>query len=144
MLYEVFQRDLLQGDLSYLGHNVWFYPDTEEDGKESIFWHLTTRTDYIENPPVRLADPRRCERLNWIRPMIFRCPCETGDVWDWDHEEGDGAIKTYIWIHQQDFVIIFKKLSNGRRRLITSYHLDNEHQRTKMAKKWDRRLSQPT
>lgn len=143
-LYVVFRRDLLRGDLSYRGFNVWFYPDTEEEGKETIFWHLTSREDESQNPPVRLPDPRRCERLNWVRPMIFRCPCATGDLLDWDHEEGNGPIKTYIWIHRHDFVIILKKLPDGRRRLITSYHLDSEHQRRKMRKKWERRLPRPT
>jgi len=138
-LYAVFCRDLRRGDLSYLGFNVWFYPNTEEDGKEAIFWHLTSRLDKSQDPPVRLPDLRRSERLNWIRPMIFRCPCGAGDLLDWDHLEGDGAIKTYIWIQQHDFVIILKKLPDGRRRLITSCHLDN-HEREKMRKKWERRL----
>ena len=140
-LYAVFVRDLRQGKLTYLGFNVWFYPDTEDDGKEAIFWHLTSRFDYCENPPVRLPDPRRCERLSWVRPMILRCPCATGDLLNWDHEEGGGAIKTYVWVHLHDFVIIMKKLGDGRRRLITSFHLDDDHERKKMQKKWDRRLA---
>ena len=140
-LYGVFRRDLLDGRLTYLGFNVWFYPDAEEDGREAIFWHLTSRDDKTVYPPVRLPDPRRCERLSWIRPMILRCPCVTGDLLNWDHEEGDGAIKTYVWIHEHDFVIIMKKLPNGKRRLITSFHLDGEHERQKMKKKWSRRLA---
>ncbi|MBP7371365.1 MAG: hypothetical protein KBG39_07055 [Opitutaceae bacterium] len=141
LLYAVFCRDLLNGRLTYLGFNVWFYPDTEEDGREAIFWHLTSRDDKTIDPPVRLLDPRRSERLNWVRPMILRCPCATGDLRNWDHEEGDGAIKTYVWLHQHDFVIIMKKLRDGKRRLITSYHLDSAHERRKIEKKWNRRLS---
>ena len=139
-LYSVFVRDIRNGRLTYLGFNVWYYPDTEEDGREAIFWHLTSREDRRQNPPVRLPDPRRSERLSWVRPMILRCPCATSDVLDWDHEEGDGAIKTYVWIEQHDFVVIMKKLPHGRRRLITSYHLDDDHERRKMRKKWERRL----
>src|ERR1035441_10441896 len=143
VLYAVFTRDLRRGGLSYLGFNVWFYPTTEEDGKEEIFWHLTSRKDMTQNPPVRIPDLRRSERLTWVRPMILRCPCATSDVWDWDHLEGDGTIKTYIWIQQHHFVIIIKKLPDGRRRLITSYHLDDDYQREKMGKKWNRRLPRP-
>ena len=142
-LYAVFRRDLRRGDLTYLGYNVWFYPHTEEEGKESIFWHLTSREDKRQNPAARLPDPPRCARLNWVRAMILRCPCATGDLLDWDHEEGDGAIKTYLWLHRHDFVIILKKLPDGRRRLITSFHLDSEHERSKMRKKWERRLPRP-
>ena len=139
-LYAIFVRDILNGRLRYLGFNVWFYPDREEDGKEAIFWHLTSREDKSQNPPVRLPDLRRSERLPWIRPTILRCPCVDGDVLDWDHEEGDGAIKTYLWLHQHDFLIVMKKLPDGRRRLITSFHLDNANQREKTRKKWTRRL----
>jgi hypothetical protein len=138
-LYEVFERDLKSAYLTYLGYNVWFYPDTEEEGKETIFWHLTTREDR-DNPPDRLPDLRRCERLHWIRLLIERCPDRDGHILDWDHEEGDGSIKTYIWLQHHDFLIILKKLPDGRRRLITSYHLDNAHQRNKTRKKYERRL----
>jgi hypothetical protein len=139
-LYAVFRRDLLNAKLTYLGCNVWFYPDTEEEGKETIFWHLTSRDDRTQHPPVRLPDLRRSERLPWIKALITHCPDKCGDILDWDHEEGDGSIKTYIWLHRLDFVIILKRLPDGRRRLITSYHLDGDHQRNKIRKKYDRRL----
>jgi len=140
ILYAIFHRDLKRGDLSYLGFNVWFYPTTEEDGREAIFWHLTSREDKTQSPPVRIPDLRRSERLTWVRPMIFRCPCPASDVLDWDHKEGDGAVKTYLWLQHHDFVIILKKLPDGRRRLITSFHLDNDHERKKTRRKWERRL----
>ena len=35
------------------------------------------------------------------------------------------------------------ELPDGRRRLLTSYHLDSEHERIKMRKKWERRLPRP-
>lgn len=140
LLYAVFCRDLRDRSLTYRGFNVWFYPDTEEEGRESIFWHLTTRTDYRQKPPDRYPEPSRCVRLSWIRAMIERCPCATGDVRDFDHEEGDGSIKTYLWLHQDDFVVILKRLPDGRRRLLTAYLLDGSHERDKMRKKWERRL----
>jgi hypothetical protein len=139
-LYEVFRADFLQAQIKYRGFRVWFYPTTEEDGKEAIFWHLTTREQKPGQPPQRLPDLRRCERLSWIKPMILRCPCPSNSILDWDFVEGDGSIKTYIWLHRHDFVVILKKLPDGQRRLITSFHLDSEHQRDKMRKKWERRL----
>lgn len=140
ILYEVFTRDLLNRRLTYLGFHVWFYPHSDEDGRKEIFWHLTTRTDRREAPPVRFPDLRRSERLSWVRSLIERCRCPVGDVLDWDHLEGDGAIKTYVWLQNHDFVVIMKKLGDGQRRLITSYHLDGESQRVKMLKKWNRRI----
>ncbi len=146
----------MQGDLSYCGHKVWFYPEKDEDGKESIFWHLTSRQEETdgydsrqprttgrESPntlPGRLPDLRRCERLSWIRPVLLRCPDSTQDVLDWDYMEGNGKIRTYVWLHQHDFVIILKKLRDGSSRLITSYHLDNPHQRRKIERKYDGKM----
>lgn len=139
-LYAVFRRDILTPRLTYRGYRVWFYPQSADNDKEDIFWHLTTREDRSVSPSERLPDLRRCERLPWIKPMILRCPDAGDDLVDWDHEEGDGAVKTYVWLHRLDFVVIMKKLKDGQRRLITSFHLDNQHQREKMRRKNERRI----
>ncbi len=47
LLYEIFCRDIRDYDLRYIGNNVWIFPDTE-DGKEKVFWHLTTRSSKIK------------------------------------------------------------------------------------------------
>lgn len=138
-LYEVFRRDILTSRLTYRGYGVWFYPQSADNDKEDIFWHLTTRKDR-SLPPERLPDLRRCERLPWVKPMILRCPDAGDDLVDWDYEEGDGAVKTYVWLHRLDFVVVMKKLNDGRRRLVTSFHLDNQHQREKMRRKRERRV----
>jgi hypothetical protein len=138
-LYAVFRRDLLLARVTYRGFNVWFYCERDR-GKEEIFWHLTHREDKSQDPPVRLPDLRRCERLPWVRPMIVRCPDTASQLFDWDHKEGNGDIKTYIWLKDLDFVVIMKKLGDGQRRLITSFYLDYEHQRQKMQKKWTKRV----
>jgi len=140
LLYEIFRRDILLSRLTYRRNRVWFYPQSSANDKEDIFWHLTTREDQSVNPPERYPDLRRCERLSWIKPMILGSPDEGDDLLDWDHEEGDGAIKTYVWLHRLDFVVIMKKLRDGQRRLITSFHLDNQHQRDKMRRKYERRM----
>lgn len=139
-LYSVFHRDLKRGGLTFQGYNVWFYNEVD-GGKEIIFWHLTTRDDKSVNPPARLPDLRRSERLSWIRPIISRCPCPSSDVLSWDFEEGNGDIKTYIWLQNHDFIVICKKLPDGKRRLITSFHLDSHHQASKMQKKYAQRLN---
>lgn len=111
MLYEIFCRDIRDYDLRYIGNNVWIFQDIE-DGKEKVFWHLTTRGGERKKIPrrkrkfypegqtdtetERLPDLRRCERLPWVKPLIEH-PTEP-EVTAWDYEEGDQTIKTYIWI----------------------------------------------
>ena len=52
-LYEVFCRDIRDRDLRYLGNSVWIYRDLE-DGREKIFWHLTTRR--VKKTKIQPAD----------------------------------------------------------------------------------------
>lgn len=152
-LYEIFCRDIRDHDLRYLDCEVWCFKD-KEDGKEGIFWHLTSREfkpksiprrkrkffppDQECSQPERLPDPRRCERLSWVRPMIEN-PAKP-DVLAWDYEEGDRTIKTYIWLKEEGFVVIMKKYPTGKRRLITSFYVDVEYKRGDFKRKYASRI----
>jgi hypothetical protein len=137
-LYNIFRTDLVLRRLNYLGNNVWFYQE-RDDGKEVLFWHITHREDKNRSA-MRMPDLRRSERLPWVRPMIMKCPNQDDDMLNWDYEEGNKVVKTYIWLINLDFVVIMKKYDDGRRRLITSFHLDNNHEERKMRKKYENRI----
>ena len=134
-LYAVFTRDFKEKKLTYDGREVWFFLDME-DGKESIFWHLTGRQEGSNGD--RYPDFRRCERLCWARAMIENAAAE--EILAWDYKEGDGSIKTYVWLKDHDFLVIMKKMKNGSRRLITSFGIDQENYRRKLKKKYDSRI----
>ncbi len=134
-LYQLFCHDLKDTRPTYRGSEVWFFLDMD-DGKEEIFWHLTTRKD--KHTGERLPDFRRIERLPWVRAMLDQP--DKPEVLDWDHDEGDGTIKTYVWLKDYDFVVIMKKFPNGKRRIITSYWISYSNERRKMQKKYDRRI----
>lgn len=134
-LYHLFERDFKVSQPMYDGQTVWFFPEME-DGKEKIFWHLTSRDD--KDAGDRLPDLRRSERLPWVRPMLDHP--EKAEILAWDHEEGDGTVKTYIWLENYDFIVIMKKYPDGRRRLITSFWVEYGNTRRKLRKKYDRRI----
>lgn len=134
-LYRLFTRDFKESQPVYDGQVVWFFPEME-DGKEKIFWHLTSREDKAAGD--RLPDLRRSERLPWVRPMLDY-PGKP-EVLAWDHREGDGTVKTYVWLENDDFVVIMKKFSNGRRRLITSFWVEYGNVRRKLRRKYERRI----
>lgn len=119
----------------YHGFIVWFFPETDE-GKEVIFWHLTHRVD--KNTEQRIPDLRRSERLPWVRPMLDYST--EPEILAWDFKEGDGTIKTYVWLKDYDFLVVMKKYSDGSRRLITSFHVEYPHKRKKLQKKYDNRI----
>ncbi len=131
-LYAVFRHDFVESQPRYRGFQVWHFNEIEQ-GKEVIFWHLTDKG----KSPNRLPDPKRSERLCWIRPMLEHCP--DAEMLDWDVDE-DGATKTYVWLKNCDFVVIMKRLPNGSRRLLTAHHLDYRDMREKLQKKYERRI----
>ena len=145
-LYALFCRDIRDAGLRFSGTPIVIPREADADGIEEIFWHLTTRNPkpvprrlkpYLElNEDDRLPDPRRCERLPWINPVVSRA-CSAPEILVWDYEEGDGRIKTYLWLKACDFVVIFKKLRNGRRLLVTSFYVDNKYTRNSFQKKYD-------
>jgi hypothetical protein len=153
LLYEIFCRDIRDCDLRYLAHKVWIYRDME-DGREKIFWHLTTRTVkktriprrkkkfypegqiYIDED--RYPDLRRCERLPWVRPIIEKAI--EPEVLAWDFEEGDLTIKTYVWLRDYDFVVIMKKYPDSKRRIITSFYVDSDFKRGDFERKYAARI----
>ncbi len=154
MLYSVFCRDIRNTHLRYEGRDVWFFKDMD-DGKEVLFWHLTSRE--IKAQPIprrkrhlyppgqthdpettdRLPDPPRCERLNWVKPLVEH-PSDP-DVRAWDYEEGDGVIKTYVWIKDYDFLVVMKKFPDGTHRLITSFYVDEQNRQT-YERKYENRI----
>ncbi|RQV98368.1 hypothetical protein EH221_02030 [bacterium] len=151
-LYEIFCRDIRNGRLNYLGNPVNIFNETS-DGKENIFWHLTTRTDHttvvprrkqkffgnrVDASPQRLPDLRRCERFNWIKAIIEHAV--EPEVTNWDHLEADGTEKTYLWMKKQNFVVIMKKFPNHNRRLVTSFYVDSQYTINKFEKKYENRM----
>lgn len=134
-LYSIFCRDFVHNAVSYSGHRVWFFPETER-GKELIFWHLVER----EDPPGsgnRLPDFRRAERLPWARPMLDHIA--DPEVKAWDYEEGKGDIRTYVWLEDLDYVVVMKRYPNGQRRLITGYYVDYDSKRRTLLSKYKNR-----
>lgn len=151
VLYTVFCRDIRDVVFQYLGHEVWFYRD-REDGKEAIFWHLTSRKPkkiprrkrkyyrqaQSNTSQGRFPDLPRCARLRWVSPItehagepIIQC---------WDYLESDGEIHTYLWLKEDDFVVIFEKMDNESRRLITSFYVDEAYKREDFEMKYAKRI----
>ncbi len=153
MLYEIFCRDIRDHNLRYFDNSVWIFREME-DGREKIFWHLTTRSekkikiprrkkkfyppDQIYLNEERYPDLRRCERLPWVRALIEQAGDE--EMLTWDYEEGDLNIHTYLWLIHFDFAVIMKKYPDNSRRLITAFYIDNSYKRQDFERKYERRI----
>lgn len=133
-LYGIFHNDFIANkthhDKTYVN-----FSRTKEDGKEKIFWHVTTRDD--KQNGERLPDLRRCERLPWLKP-ILESPVRA-EILVWEYTEGDGAIKTYVWVKDHDYVAIMKKTNKGGLILLTAYWLEYNNAKKKLRRKYDAR-----
>ena len=152
MLYGIFRRDFVTTRPRYCGREVWHFPEME-DGKEALFWHLTSREvkpkavprrmrrvlPMPAEEPGRYPDLRRCERLPWVRPMIENSQSE--GVLAWDYLEGSSSTHTYVWLRELGFVTIMKKYADGARRLVTSFYVDKDYKRRDFERKYSNRLS---
>ena len=136
VLYIVFLSDFVKTKPKYQGFEVWCFPELE-DGKIQVFWHLTSRKDKETND--RLPDLRRAERLPWARP-IMEHP-QDSEVLAWDYEEGNKDIHSYVWLKNHDYVVVLKKYKDGRRRLITAYWIEFDHNRKDLLRKYNQKVA---
>jgi hypothetical protein len=135
LLYAIFRRDFMDDPPAYDGHCVWFFSEVE-DGKEVVFWHLTSKDD--KESGGRLPDLRRSGRLPWARPMLTRA--KEPEIRAWDYEESDKTIKTYVWLKDYDFLVLLKRYRDGSRRLLTSFYVEYPNYRRKLENKYAGRL----
>ena len=134
-LYDVFRNDFVQSRPMFQGHEVWHFPE-REDGREKVFWHLTSRDD--DPAGERLPDLARAERLAWIRPLLEHAA--TPEVLAWDYSEGDGSVRTYVWLKDEDFAVVLKKYPDGRRRLVTAFCVLFPRKRRELERKHANRI----
>lgn len=61
----------------------------------------------------------------------------------WDYEEGKGNIRTYVWLHRFDYLLVFEKKDFRKGQialLIIAYHLDGRKSRNSVERKCRQRI----
>ena len=60
-----------------------------------------------------------------------------------DYEEGNDRIRTYLWVHEADYVVILEKRERSGRinaySLVTAFVLDGPSRKRDMQRKYDNR-----
>lgn len=134
-LYQIFRKDFIDSRPRYDSIEIFYFPE-KEDGKLKIFWHLTHKEDNYQKE--RIPDFRRSERLHWARLMFDNI--SDNSILAWDYIEGDGSVKTYIWLEHHDYLIVLKKTKTGRR-LITAFYIEYKNKRKDLYRKYENRSS---
>ena len=124
-VYQIFERDFKQSRPSYSGLHL-SYDSRIKDGKEEVFWHLTSQ--YDRKTGNREMDLRRCERIAWPSPIIVHSQDKQLSVWK--NKRGK-EIRILLWFEEMDYLVVLKE-SRNTVILLTAYCTDKDHTRNKL------------
>lgn len=143
-LFAIFQREIQAGGLTYgslpIVWNTGIKSDGPGYGYPEGFWHLIERKN--QRTGVREFDPRRAERLSWFAAVLNNAT--SPEVICFKYKEGDGKVNTYLWLKNDDYVIVLReqKRQYGQVMMIMSaYHIDGPSSQRQMAGKYERRIT---
>lgn len=137
-LYEFFTEDFINNDTKVNG-DIYVDPrsDFKTDGKEDVFWHITTREQEkrvkhnktYKKIKERLLDPDRAIRIRWVRPILMNHQDNNIRIFYRKETKGKKPIRLYFWAHQNDFVVIVQKLGLSDCYLVTSFYITEKYKR---------------
>ncbi len=143
-LYDIFHRDFV-AQKTYLNTTIYIDPKSnqKDDGKERVFWHLTTRKHKYKKLvdrqgriiEERLLDYDRASRIQWVKIIIENHSVDKIKLFY--YFEQSGQIRLYLWAYEDDFIVILEKLGKSSSYLVTSFYIDKRFNRDTYAKRYD-------
>lgn len=133
-LYAIFCEGFKSGTVRLNELLVWYDRKIGDRGYENGFWHLIERED--KKRQERLFDPRRAERLPWLRPSIDHY--EDTEIRFFEYSES-GKIFAYVWLYNFDYVAVFIKREQNFGYvyfLKSAYYIDGNRKRKQLQKKY--------
>ena len=135
-LYAVFERDFVHGRPHLRDRKIlWDQRVSPGESYSEGFWHLISRSEPESGD--RIPEFRRSERLCWCRPMLDNTEEPEIKLWD---AFTSGKLRTYLWLEDEDFVLVLEKKGPKKAFLITAYHLDGESSRRKLRNSYANRV----
>ena len=138
ILYQIFKRDFIDSKPMFENKEVLIRRHPLVDEREQTFFHITSK-DYKENEE-RCPDPRRCERIAWVRKFIENdfclddCSmCDGIKVWEEDYKTNQ---RIYLFLEEERYIVIIERRETYCL-LITAYYLDYDHSLRKLLAKYD-------
>lgn len=133
-LHEIFLNDFARTKLK-IDDKPIYYDDRVLDGSGrcECFIHITTCEDAVTKD--RNFDPRRCERLVWVKPTIENRADEVSvKIWG---VRKKGKNKLNILIESERYHVVLTKY-NKSYVLNTAYYVDRNHTLRKLLKEYNR------
>lgn len=130
-LYQIFRRDFIENITYFRDQKVGLKRMPIEQGKESTFWHITSKG---EEEADRKPDFRRCERIRWPKPIIENHSDDALKIWT---EKRNGEHRIHIWLQADGYLIVLNR-RKGYLILWTAFHVARERQKEKYLRRWER------
>jgi hypothetical protein len=129
-LYKVFTADFITSPAVFNGKPIIFDNRIGDQKMVECFWHITSTTDPASG---RLPDMRRCERIGWIKPIIYHDTDPAVIKWESIRK---GKVRTLLLLNDGDFLVV---LVNRPRNyfLTTAYPINHPSQKKKLIKAHD-------
>lgn len=138
ILYNIFKKDFIDSNPKFKNKKVYIRKHPTIDGKEQAFFHVTTKN----NTPLdeRFPDPRRCERIKWIRKFIENYLCNSNDCPCCDgikvfEEQYKNTIRIYFLLEEEKYVVIIERRADYFL-LVTAYYIYYQNTMRKLLNKY--------
>ncbi len=129
-VYACFKRDFLDKSVQYAGLRLGIKRHPEFQSKSTTFWHIVSEGSVEDE---RLPDLRRCERIQWPRPVIENCNDSCMKVWE---NVRQGERRVCLWLEDFDYLVVLA-MRNGYCLLWTAYCVTQNHQRVKLQREYE-------
>ncbi|OFZ53762.1 MAG: hypothetical protein A2428_09295 [Bdellovibrionales bacterium RIFOXYC1_FULL_54_43] len=134
-VYDRFLKDLIHSCPQFRLKRFSINKTHKIDGREAIFWHLVSEGPIEKD---RTMDPRRWERVPWIKPLIEEFPEARIRAWTntRPHKKGGGPEKRIV-LAPTDFsyIVVFADKETYAL-LISAYAIEYEWRKEKLKREY--------
>ncbi len=130
VVYGAFRDDFIENKVFYLKKKIIFRSEPLFQGKEWIFWHLTSEGKDEEK---RTPCLRRCERIKWIKPIIEWSKRREIKVWK---NERNKRERTCLCTEEWEYLVVLEEKKN-KTVLITAHYVDQNHRKRKLENEYN-------
>lgn len=129
-LYSFFKQDFIDNKPKFKGRQIRLKKYPIECGKEATFWHFISEGSKERE---RLPDFRRCERIQWPKPIIEMVSDRSIKLWSNNRR---GEKRFVLWLGKAEYLVV---LADRKEYVIpwTAYIVTKDRQKRKLMKEYE-------
>lgn len=133
-VYESFKKDFIETKPEFRGRTIGLKRFPIENGKESVFWHITHEGEVEAD---RVPDLRRFERIKWPRPIILNNKDQRIKCW---RNKRKGGQRILLYLEEFRYLVVLA--DRGDYVLLwTAYLIEHNSNHEKLLKEYRRYMS---